>query len=130
MDYYLVTRDYHYIGGRTSPKGLDVLRSIGGPGLDPIGYDELRRRVAAVRKDCAILRTSGQFSLTGTLPGRIELDKALATGEDEMHLWSGPPTQQAPSDIGAATVTAVMRHFLSQGGTKATLHALVDVLEE
>lgn len=128
MGYYLVTRDYHYIGGRTSPKGLDALRSIGGPGLEPIGYDELRRRVAAVRKDCAILRKSGQFSLTGTLPDKVDLDKALTTTEDEMHLWAGPPTQEAPADVGAAMITAVMRHYLAHGGTKATLHALVDAL--
>ncbi len=77
----------------------------------------------------AILRKSGQFSLTDTLPSEEDLDKALVTREDDMHIWSGPPTRDAPDGADAAMVAAAMRHFLSGGGTKATLHALVDVLE-
>lgn len=124
--YVAVMKDgYLYIGWvGAKPATLQMLRSIG---AEPAGYKGLEERALADPRPgmFAILRKSGRFSLVGTLPSEVELDKMLSTTEDEMHVWSHSGDRPRDGNQ-ASVVAAVIRQFLESGGSKETLHALVD----
>ena len=131
--YAFRTRDYMCVTGLDAP--LDVRRMLnsirtGGP-PEPAGYGQVRDLLASAVQGSmyAVLRKSGQFSLISHIPSEDELDRMLATTEDEMHVWSAPPSDRPPDGTGASVVAAAIAQFLKAGGTKETLHARVDVAE-